>query len=95
MASPRKRRLLKLARAKKANLAPQAPVVFEDTGTIHTPTVEVVEVQPPAPAVEPPAPVVEPPAPAVEPVLKETKPAAPPKKTTRARRTRRAAKKEE
>ena len=50
MASPRKRRLLKLARAKKAAPAPEAPAAFEDTGTIHTP---VVEPEPPKAKTEP------------------------------------------
>ena len=50
MASPRKRRLLKLARAKKAAPAPEASAAFEDTGTIHTP---VVEPEPPKAKTEP------------------------------------------
>ena len=78
MASPRKRRLLKLARAKKAATAQEAPVAFEDTGTIHTP--------------EPPAVVTEV---VSEPVVEELKPEPAPRKTIRARKPRKTAKKED
>ena len=85
MASPRKRRLLKLARAKKAAPAPEAPAAFEDTGTIHTPVVEP----------EPPKAKTKPVAEEVKPVAEEVKPVAAPKKTTRARKPRKTSKKEE
>ena len=75
MASPRKRRLLKLARAKKAAPAPEAPAAFEDTGTIHPP---VVEPEPPVAKAEP---VVE----EVKPVAapKKTTRARKPRKTSK------------
>lgn len=75
MASPRKRRLLKLARAKKAAPAPEAPAAFEDTGTIHTP---VVEPEPPKAKTKP---VVE----EVKPVAapKKTTRARKPRKTSK------------
>jgi protein TonB len=98
MASPRKRRILKAARAKKATGTTEAPVTFEDTGTIHAPEppVAAVEVAPePEPKPEP-TPEPEPkPEPTPEPVVEKPKAKPAPKKTTRARKPRRVAKKEE